>query len=92
MKFVNPKNDLAFKKIFGNEKKKEILISFLNAVLSLTDSKEIQTIDILNPYQMPHLVDLKESSLDVRATDKRGITFILEMQMERKSFLRQLIF
>jgi predicted transposase/invertase (TIGR01784 family) len=89
MNFVNPKNDIAFKKIFGNEKKKEILISFLNAVLDLKGAFEIQTIEILNPYQIPHLVDLKESSLDVRATDKRGVTFIVEMQMESKSFLRQ---
>ncbi|MEN8216787.1 MAG: Rpn family recombination-promoting nuclease/putative transposase [Pseudomonadota bacterium] len=89
MKFVNPKNDLAFKKIFGNENKKEILISFLNAVLDLKGAFEIQTIHILNPYQMPHLVDLKESSLDVRATDKRGVTFIIEMQVEQKQFLRQ---
>ncbi|RUM55609.1 MAG: transposase, partial [Nautilia sp.] len=33
MKFADPKNDLAFKKIFGDEKHKNILISFLNAVL-----------------------------------------------------------
>ncbi|OAD18812.1 hypothetical protein THIOM_005584 [Candidatus Thiomargarita nelsonii] len=89
MKFVNLKNDLAFKKIFGNENKKEILISFLNAVLDLKGAFEIQTIHILNPYKMPHLVDLKESSLDVRATDKRGVTFIVEMQVEQKPFLRQ---
>jgi predicted transposase/invertase (TIGR01784 family) len=89
MNFVNPKNDIAFKKIFGNEKKKEILISFLNAVLDLKGVKEIQTLEILNPYQIPHVVDLKESSLDVRAVDKRGITFIVEMQVERKPFLRQ---
>jgi hypothetical protein len=35
MKFVDLKNDIAFRKIFGNENKKEILISFLNAVLKL---------------------------------------------------------
>jgi len=52
MKFVNPKNDLAFKKIFGNENKKEILISFLNAVLDLKGAFEIQEINILNPYQI----------------------------------------
>ena len=51
MKFVSPKNDVAFKKIFGNEDKKEILISFLNAVLNLTGDKEIQDIEILNPWQ-----------------------------------------
>ena len=39
MKFVDPKNDLAFKKIFGNENKKEILISFLNSVLDFKDEK-----------------------------------------------------
>jgi hypothetical protein len=31
MKFVDIKNDIAFRKIFGNENKKEILISFLKA-------------------------------------------------------------
>jgi hypothetical protein len=31
MKFVDVKNDVAFRNIFGNEKKTEILISFLNA-------------------------------------------------------------
>lgn len=35
MKFVDIKNDIAFRKIFGNENKQEILISFLNAVLEL---------------------------------------------------------
>jgi len=34
MKFVDPKNDFAFKKIFADETKKEILISLLNAILS----------------------------------------------------------
>ena len=37
MKFVNPRNDVAFKKNFGNEEHKEILIAFLNAVLDLTE-------------------------------------------------------
>jgi hypothetical protein len=35
MKFADPKNDVAFRKIFGNEAKKVILISFLNSVLNL---------------------------------------------------------
>jgi predicted transposase/invertase (TIGR01784 family) len=83
MNFANPKNDVAFKKIFGDEKKTEILISFLNAVLNLSDEKEITHINILNPYQAPKLKDLKQTVLDVRATDKRGITFIVEMQVKQ---------
>lgn len=89
MKFVNPRNDVAFKKIFGNEEHKEILISFLNAVLDLTGEKEIQEIDLLNPYQAPRLEALKYTLLDVRAKDKRGVTFIVEMKVSHAEGLRK---
>jgi predicted transposase/invertase (TIGR01784 family) len=82
MKFVNPKNDIAFRRIFGNENKKEILISFLNAVLGLTGDRQIKEIEILNPYQAPKLESLKYTILDIRAKDKREVTFIIEMQVE----------
>jgi len=82
MKFVNPKNDVAFKKIFGSEGKTEILIGLLNAVLGLTGDKEIKAIQLLNPYQTPSLETLKMTILDIRATDKRDITYIIEMQIE----------
>jgi predicted transposase/invertase (TIGR01784 family) len=83
IQFVDPKSDIAFKKIFGNEQKTEILISFLNAVLRLSGEREIAEIEILNPYQAPRLENLKYTLLDIRARDKRGITFIVEMQVER---------
>jgi predicted transposase/invertase (TIGR01784 family) len=89
MKFVNPKNDVAFKKIFGNEQKKEILISFLNAVLDLTGEREIADLEILNPYQAPTIEVMKTTLLDVRARDKRGISFIVEMQVENVSALNK---
>jgi predicted transposase/invertase (TIGR01784 family) len=89
MKFVNPRNDVAFKKIFGNEQHKEVLISFLNAVLSLEGDKEIQAVELLNPYQAPKLAGLKYTLLDVRAVDKRGIHFIVEMQLENVAGLRK---
>jgi predicted transposase/invertase (TIGR01784 family) len=89
MKFVNPRNDVAFKKIFGKEEYTEILISFLNAVLDLTGDKEIQEIELLNPYQAPRLEALKYPLLDVRAKDKRGVTFIVEMQVSHVEGLRK---
>ncbi len=89
MKFVDPKNDVAFKKIFGSEHKTEILISFLNAVLDLTGDHEIQTVQILNPFQSPRIAELKYTILDVKATDKRGVTFIVEMQAENKVGLKK---
>jgi hypothetical protein len=41
MKFADPKNDVAFRKIFGNEAKKVILISFLNSVLNLEGDRKL---------------------------------------------------
>ncbi|MBV6343362.1 PD-(D/E)XK nuclease family transposase, partial [Candidatus Magnetobacterium casense] len=67
MRFVDVKSDIAFKKIFGNEHKKEILISFLNAVLGLSGDGEIGDIKILNPYQLPKMEGLKETILDIKA-------------------------
>lgn len=48
MRFINPKTDYAFKKIFGSEQSHEILISFLNAILYAGQNK-IQQLEILNP-------------------------------------------
>ncbi|MBF0318125.1 MAG: Rpn family recombination-promoting nuclease/putative transposase [Nitrospirae bacterium] len=84
MQFVDVRNDIAFKKIFGNENKKEILMSFLNSVLGLRGDREIDDITILNPWQLPELPSLKHTILDIRAIDKRKITFIVEIQIQKK--------
>ncbi|MFC2141025.1 Rpn family recombination-promoting nuclease/putative transposase [Acidobacteriota bacterium] len=82
LKFVDPKNDVAFRKIFGDENKKDILISFLNNILDFAGTnKEIIEITIQNPYQVPKLKELKETILDIKAVDKRNIHYIIEMQM-----------
>jgi predicted transposase/invertase (TIGR01784 family) len=82
MKFADPKNDVAFKKIFGDENKKEILISFLNNLLDFAGTeKEIIDITIKNPYQVPKLEGLKETILDIKAVDKRHIHYIIEIQV-----------
>jgi len=80
VKFVDMKNDIAFKKVFGNSDKKGILISFLNAVLDFKDEKMIKDVDILNSYQLPKIKELKETILDIRATNQNNEKFIVEMQ------------
>jgi len=80
MRFADPKNDLAFKKIFGNSKYKNILISFLNSVLDFRDGKEIVEVELANPYQVPKIPELKETILDIQAKNKNGEKFIVEMQ------------
>lgn len=86
MKFADPKSDIAFKKVFGNENKTGILINFLNAVLNLQGEHAIAEITILNPYQAPKISLLKETNLDVRAKTRGGVTFIVEMQVEKQDY------
>jgi predicted transposase/invertase (TIGR01784 family) len=81
MKFVDIKNDIAFRKIFGNENRKEVLISFLNAVLLLDNDKKIISVDILNPYQLPTLKGGKVTIVDVKAKDQNNKNYIVEMQV-----------
>ncbi len=81
MKFVDVKNDIAFRKIFGNEKKSNILLSFLNAILKLEGEERIKEVTIINPYQLPRVAGEKASIIDVRAKDERGQQFVIEMQV-----------
>ena len=81
MKFVDVKNDIAFRKIFGNEKKTKIIISFLNAVLKLEKGQRIEEVTIVNPYQLPRVAGEKASIIDVRAKDEQARQFVIEMQL-----------
>jgi predicted transposase/invertase (TIGR01784 family) len=86
MKFVDIKNDVAFRKIFGraafrNENRKEVLISFLNAVLLLQENHKIVNVEILTPYQLPDLKGGKVTIVDVKAKDQNDKTYIVEMQV-----------
>jgi predicted transposase/invertase (TIGR01784 family) len=80
MQFADPKNDFAFKKIFGNENHKEILISFLNSILDFKDNQTIVDLTLKNPYQLPDIKELKETILDIKAKNKNNEEFIIEMQ------------
>jgi predicted transposase/invertase (TIGR01784 family) len=81
MKFADVKNDIAFRKIFGNQNKKEVLISFLNAVLDFEEKHKITDVNILTPYQLPKFRDGKATIIDVKAKDQSGREFIVEMQV-----------
>lgn len=87
MKFVDPKTDIAFKKIFGNEAHKSILIEFLNEILEL--DYPIESIEILNSYQPPKFEGLKNTSLDVKAKDTSEREFIVEMQVAKEAWFLQ---
>ncbi|WP_377474715.1 MAG: Rpn family recombination-promoting nuclease/putative transposase [Microcoleus anatoxicus] len=80
MIFINPKTDYAFKKIFGSSESKDILISFLNALIYEGNST-IQDLEIINPNLPPKVEGLKDSYLDVKAQLNNGTLVIIEMQV-----------
>ena len=81
MRFVDVTNDVAFRRIFGNENKTQILISFLNAILKLEENQRIAEVEIINPYLLPRIAGEKASIIDVHAKDIEGRKFIIEMQV-----------
>lgn len=90
MRFADIKNDVAFRKIFGNKKKTISLISFLNAVLGLEGSARVVKVTLIDPYLVPRIKGEKASIIDVRATDMRGRQFIIEMQVaDKKGFAKR---
>jgi predicted transposase/invertase (TIGR01784 family) len=85
MIFINPKIDFAFKKIFGSEDSKDILISFLNALV-YEANPVIQDLEIINPYLAPKIRGVKETYLDIKAKIRdtesgEERTVIIEMQV-----------
>ncbi len=82
-KFLDPKNDFAFKKIFGTPKHKDILIHFLNDMIDFKDNAVIQTVSFLKTSQDPDVAFAKHSIVDVLCTDQEGRQYIVEMQVAR---------
>ena len=72
-KFLDPKNDYAFKRIFGTEKHKDILIHFLNDMLGFAQGEKIQKVSFLKTVQDPDIASKKQSIVDVLCTDQKGV-------------------
>ena len=80
-KFLDPKNDVAFRRIFGSEKNKDILIHFINDVLELKERDRIKEVTFLSTIQEPEIASKKQSVVDVLCKDENGVQLIIEMQV-----------
>lgn len=80
MKYLDPKADLTFKKVFGEHP--DLVISLLNALLPLeTEDEKIESVEYLPIELVPDTPLKKNSIVDVRCKDMKGRIFIVEMQM-----------
>jgi len=75
----NPKIDLVFRKLFGSEENKDLLISLINAVVE--PDIHITDVVIKNPFNMATYQGAKESILDIKAQDENGRWYDVEMQI-----------
>ena len=83
-KFLDPKNDFAFKRIFGTEKNKDILIHFLNDMLTFKDRALIQDVTFLKTIQDPETASKKTSIVDILCKDEKDNRYIVEMQVAKE--------
>lgn len=88
MKYLDPKADLTFKKVFGEHP--DLIISFLNAMLPFEKKEdEITNVEYMNTEMVPETPFKKNSIVDVRCKDAMGREFIVEMQMMWTSAYKQ---
>ena len=84
-RYVNFYTDFAFKKLFGTEINKELLISFLNALLH--DREEIEDLTYLDDECLGTRGDDSSTAFNVHCINKQGEHLIVGMQKcERQSF------
>lgn len=76
---INPRVDFAFKKLFGSEENKDLLIALINAVVSEAD--QVVEVELKNPYNLADYRAGKISILDIKARSSLGAWFNVEMQI-----------
>jgi predicted transposase/invertase (TIGR01784 family) len=81
-RFLNPKNDYAFKQIFGIEKNRDILTAFLNGILSLEANERVIDVTLLKTSQDREISAYRRSIVDVLCRDQNNVQFIVEMQID----------
>ena len=81
-RYLDPKADITFKRVFGDPNHKERCISLLNALLPLAEGREVVDIEYQSPEILPIILPMRNSIADVRCRDNLGRQFLVEMQME----------
>ena len=85
-KYINPHTDFGFKRLFGSEFNKELLISFLNAMFR--GEQNVQDVTYLNSEQLGDRIDARRAVFDVYCTNDKGERFIVEMQNVYQEFFK----
>ena len=85
-KYINPYTDFGFKKLFGEEANKDLLIDFLNQLLP--QHHQIATLKFRNPEIMGEMVHERKAIFDIHCEAQSGEKFIVEMQKAKVNFFK----
>jgi predicted transposase/invertase (TIGR01784 family) len=85
-KYINPYTDFGFKKLFGEEGNKDLLMDFLNQLLP--DYHQIADLSFKNPEKIPSTAKERKAIFDIYCQTKEGTRFIVEMQKAKVNFFK----
>lgn len=92
-KFLDPKNDVAFRRTFGTERYKNVLMGFINDILEFDSDSRIIDVTFLPPNQEPDIASQKSSTVDVLCKDANDVQYIVEMQVaHEKGFEKRALY
>ncbi|SEH05627.1 Rpn family recombination-promoting nuclease/putative transposase [Candidatus Venteria ishoeyi] len=86
-KYICPFTDFGFKKLFGSEPNKDILIDFLNELLK-KDTGEIIDLNYLSAEQLGRSIDDRKAIFDIYCESSRGEKFIVELQKAKQNYFK----
>jgi predicted transposase/invertase (TIGR01784 family) len=85
-KYINPYTDFGFKKIFGEEASKPLLIDFLNTLLPARH--RVSDVSFTNPENLGSTADDRKSVFDIYCKSVNGERFIVEMQKAEQEYFK----
>ncbi|MDR2835613.1 MAG: Rpn family recombination-promoting nuclease/putative transposase [Bacteroidales bacterium] len=85
-KYINPYTDFGFKKLFGTEANKDLLIDFLNQLI--TEHGKIEELTYLTPEQLGRSKFDRKAIYDLKCKTNRGEVFIVEMQRANQNYFK----
>jgi predicted transposase/invertase (TIGR01784 family) len=86
-KYINPFTDFGFKKIFGEEASKPLLLDFLNALLTLPT--KIKDLSFKNTEQLGHTDTDRKAIYDIYCENEKGEKFIVELQKAKQNYFKE---
>ncbi|MFV0345492.1 MAG: Rpn family recombination-promoting nuclease/putative transposase, partial [Bacteroidales bacterium] len=85
-RYINPLTDFGFKKLFGTEVNKDLLIDFLNQLLP--EYHRIKDLTYRQNEHLPHTEVDRKAVFDIYCESESGEKFIVEMQKAKQNFFK----